>query len=560
MEDKPTRNKNESQWLWKGTATNITETTRTALVEFCTKNFGAPFLSPHASVGACDDKLYNHIRTKFRALTVDSAGNEVAAGENMMSEVSCTAHVPGVEAFAPNMTFIIRDKAHGSRRILSRPWMCDDYLAAVAGSLITDSGSLAQLIQHSDDLRAIYNEASKNSSCQYVSTSFSHMRAAKHRFESMCTPLSRICLDWEACIAFLARVCIERPGDRAGVFAAATLQGLDEEIMLQAALLADASDECMILIRFFDQREVDNAKICTEVKRFIEAISLLFYEERIWVVEGHTKVCLDFLQKQTHFLVNGQLRSVGGPRVITGELRTRVLKRMQAWTVLAKEVVRAEHPEYEVVSSFSCFDLEGWPKQSVDELVKRGRTKQFDGTLIRLANTFAVDEIGLHQEFWDYGSRAAIHHERTGCTNVDAWAWALKASSASAARKRHPASNLEVVLAEYVSISASDSIIEHDFSRVKKMLGEHKLNCKDGAESDLVMVLLNDPQFDVEMAQRAQYVWRELYAASRCTSAGPKRIDKGVKRGACDTVVDVPSEKQWVHIVFEPSSRVDPRV
>ncbi len=69
--------------------------------------------------------------------------------------------------------------------------------------------------------------------------------------------------------------------------------------MLQAALLADASDECMILIRFFDQREVDNAKICAEVKRFIEAIALLFFEERIWVVEGHTKVCLDFLQKQT---------------------------------------------------------------------------------------------------------------------------------------------------------------------------------------------------------------------------------------------------------------------
>ena len=36
----------------------------------------------------------------------------------------------------------------------------------------------------------------------------------------------------------------------------------------------------MILIRFFDTREVDNAKVCNEVKRFLDAIAVLFLEAR----------------------------------------------------------------------------------------------------------------------------------------------------------------------------------------------------------------------------------------------------------------------------------------
>jgi hypothetical protein len=105
------------------------------------------------------------------------------------------------------------------------------------------------------------------------------------------------------------------------------LGALDEELMLQAALLADAADECMCLIRFFDQREVDNAKIAGEVQRFVSTIAKLFVEEHVWVVEGHTKITLDFLQRATNFVVNGNVRSVGGPRSVTRDLRARVLKR-----------------------------------------------------------------------------------------------------------------------------------------------------------------------------------------------------------------------------------------
>ena len=97
-------------------------------------------------VGLFDEGLFDHIRMNIHALTVDSAGNEVAAGEAMRSPNSNTAAAVGEEAFAPNLRTIIRDKAHTSRRILQRPWNCDNFLSTISNVLSTDPGSVAQLV------------------------------------------------------------------------------------------------------------------------------------------------------------------------------------------------------------------------------------------------------------------------------------------------------------------------------------------------------------------------------------------------------------------------------
>lgn len=274
-------------------------------------------------------------------------------------------------------------------------------------------------------------------------------------------------------------------------------------------------------------------------------------QEKVFVLEGHTKICLDFLTKQTHFNVNGHLRSLGGPRAVESAVRDRVIKRMQAWCLLAKEVVLAEHPDFEIIACFACFDLAEFPKDSLDKIIQKGRSDKFNNDLQNLARAFNVNEVGLTQEFWDYGARASIHHDKTDCSNVAAWQWAHKASSSAAARKRHPVSNLELVLAAYVSMSSSDSIIEHDFSRVKKLLGESRLHCKDGTENDLVMVLLSPPELDTEVVQRALYVWSELYSGTRGRHEGESRIDKGTKRAhRNDQTGDgaPPSAAVWAHL------------
>ena len=300
--------------------------------------------------------------------------------------------------------------------------------------------------------------------------------------------------------------------------------------MLQAALLADAADECMMFIRFFDQREVDNAVVATQVKKFIASISMLFFDGGVWATEGHTKVCLEYLEQVSHFSVKGEVRAVGGPLAVSQQLRTRVLKRMQAWAILAKEVVAAEHPAHEVVSCFSCFDLRGWQQQTPQEVRHRGRTKRYDELLRRLGSTFGVDTPSLVNEFFDIGGFAFAYFVENECSNLDAWAYALKSFSSTAqARKRHPAEHLKVVLAEYACISASDSIIESDFSRVKKLLTENRLCLTKELESDVVMILVSDPATDKNAIQGAQEVFQELYASTRKSSRTP-RSDKGASR------------------------------
>ena len=118
----------------------------------------------------------------------------------------------------------------------------------------------------------------------------------------------------------------------------------------------------------------------------------------------------------------------------------------------------------------------------MDDILKSGRARQYDEQFKRLADTFQVDVAGLAREFWDHGSRAELEFKKAKISNQVAWSRALAKTSAAAARARHPVINLQVALAEYVCISASDSIIEHDFSRIKKVLGEHRLNAKEDVD------------------------------------------------------------------------------
>ncbi|CAK8989859.1 Uncharacterized protein SCF082_LOCUS2000, partial [Durusdinium trenchii] len=512
-----------------GTATRITEVTVDLLRNLCTKNHGAPNADP--SVAELDSELLQRIRHHIHSLTADAAENEVASGFNMQSGKSSTATIFG-EAVAPSLRTIVRDKAHGSRRILERPWAADVYLSTIAGVLVSESGSLAQRIQTSDPLRVIYEQCCKASTSKAVSTNFSHLRAAKHRYESLTSPLARMTLDWGAVVAFLLRVEVERQGTPAGAFARSLLQTLDEEMLLQAALLADACDECLILIRFFDQSTVDNAQIASAISDFLSRLAFLFKEQHIWTTSGYTLATLSFLESPTHFVVDGVVRCIGGPNGVSKEIRSQCLSRMLAWANLAEEVVRAEHPSFELVQCFSIFDMPNFPKQTASEIQKQGCSQRFDEQLTRLAWSLLdmEDMSQLKDEYFDLGQIAYAHWLASGKTasNLECWQVALGKTSSTAARMRHPAEHLQIALAHYATISATDSVIERNFSKVKDVLRENRLQCEALVENELVMLAVSDPSHDQEVISISRTVWSELYADSR--KRCKPRFDKGVTR------------------------------
>jgi hypothetical protein len=118
-------------------------------------------------------------------ITVDAAGDEVLAGE-MMRKVMPSM----IENITPNLQCVIRDKAHGSRRLMSRPWHADKMLNSVLRHFALSKTSPAQMIQHSPDLRA---ELKRICRMRMPSNSREqgNLRAAKHRFESFQKPLGR---------------------------------------------------------------------------------------------------------------------------------------------------------------------------------------------------------------------------------------------------------------------------------------------------------------------------------------------------------------------------------
>ena len=164
------------------------------------------------------------------------------------------------------------------------------------------------------------------------------------------------------------------------------LTDVDEEMILQAGLLADYGAESLSLIRFFDPDELDNALIASKVKEFISSMSILYNEGRVWACGGYAQISKAFLERRTHFMIGSKLGAVGGPRAASNAIMNRCLKRMQAILLVSKAVIEAEHPSYELVSCFRCFNLADFPEQSTVSLLREGRSDVFDAPLKALAS------------------------------------------------------------------------------------------------------------------------------------------------------------------------------
>ena len=105
-----------------------------------------------------------------------------------------------------------------------------------------------------------------------VTIAFSNLRSAKHRFENSVTHLSRFCLKIGCCIRLLVKVILLRPESAAAGNAKRFLEVLDEEMIVQAAMLADAADEGLLLVRNFDTIGPDPAMQAQWSQYFIASV------------------------------------------------------------------------------------------------------------------------------------------------------------------------------------------------------------------------------------------------------------------------------------------------
>ena len=117
------------------------------------------------------------------------------------------------------------------------------------------------------------------------------------------------------------RIATERSG-HAKIVANAFLSTVDEELLVTVALMADAGDEALQIIRHFDKSSVDSARAGSVVQRFLDNIVDLFCNEKIWDVRGHAHCILEWLGR-THIIRHGadEVRTIGGPLRVTANLK-----------------------------------------------------------------------------------------------------------------------------------------------------------------------------------------------------------------------------------------------
>eukprot|EP00435_Cladocopium_sp_Y103_P007397 s1249_g2.t1 len=150
-----------------------------------------------------------------------------------------------VESIFPNLRLRVRDLCHAVRRLGSRPTFADGYLKETF--LDFDSARFSAFVKELSGW-----------SCKSLS-------AAKHRFESLRTPVARIALHFEAEV-----IMFERRTKKEGKICEHFLENVTVEHALTIACLSDAFDEHMEVTRFCDQEHFDlvalNGKLSGPVK------------------------------------------------------------------------------------------------------------------------------------------------------------------------------------------------------------------------------------------------------------------------------------------------------
>ena len=423
---------------------------------------------------------------------------------SILNDVPCFAQVNSVKdmrhgtdgrpPIAPNIEMTIRDKPHASRRLLSRPWACDPIISEMLDAILLGKHSILQKIEHSLHLQAIFSRH-----CDRVNASIHKkfgrhlaVRAAKHRFEFLSTPLSRLALWFPAFIGFAEEVMLVRGSDDR-VWASEFLDYLTTSRLILIGLLADAADEGLLFTRLLDDPACDPATISTECHLFLVKVAELFHKRRVLDMHSHVA---DVLRMLTVPLLvpatatNPSPRSLGCRGGVSEDCIDIASKALGPWIKLCFATMAAEFPSFELLKSFSVFEVneQRQPKGGIGDDAPIDRKTHME----RLAHAFSLDEASLVEQFDSLEHVARNRMKHVGCSNFDAWAYAInRVKQRRRGRACHSTWDLEQVMHRYGTMSGNTSMVEQKFSVNAKIMNKHRLACAEATEEQFICMPIN---------------------------------------------------------------------
>ena len=247
------------------------------------------------------------------------------------------------------------------------------------------------------------------------------------------------------------------------------LQCTTDQNVILLGMMADASDERMLLTRFMDRGTFDIGFTHAELQQFQERINHLFLSKACLAC-GYTQVALEFL-KRPRALQSPALRTIGSHAGADPASVMQALARMVSWVKVTKQISETEFPEHYLLSTLNVLCL-----HPTGGIGKRTRclSAQDKEALDKLAQCFSVDAAELVSQ--TAGVLPIAQHEmrsNSTLTSVGAWRKALaRTQQASKQRKSFPAHSLRPILQYYAIASASTSGVARNFGATKRSLGE----------------------------------------------------------------------------------------
>lgn len=424
-------------------ALKIREATDSIIRNFCEPTAPMPL---SGSKRTAYTKMYKIITEKVEAMCADAAADEQLAIAMMAGKVH-----EQVESIFPNLRLRVRDLCHAVRRLGSRPTFADGYLKETMNLFLEGP---AKLIEHSDLFKARFSAFVKELS----GWSCKSLSAAKHRFESLRTPVARIALHFEAVLRTCEVIMFERRTKKEGKICEHFLENVTVEHALTIACLSDAFDEHMEVTRFCDQEHFDLVALNGKLSGFLKTIAYLFDEDQCWNIHGtYSALMVRRLQSQVLTIKlpspgGGQsLKRLGGPGVDFTRVIERVTARMKLWTELVRTAMRAEVPDYEIMQTMAMF-LGGLENNEFG-----------DDVIQRLANWFQFDPDEMVRQMARLKPVAVGLQRQRDMAPIESWAEAVR-------REKSSSSPMDTTIVSHVVLRAiawgfSSSGVERTFSR-----------------------------------------------------------------------------------------------
>jgi hypothetical protein len=521
------------------TAADIAKAAHQAIQRFCRRRVLHPAMNCHkpqrhgARTSPADSaaRVANHITRHVEMFTADGAANEQLAGKMLHPGSLRSGLVPKL----PGLKLLLRDKAHGTRRLTERTVEVDPVLRHIMETLVAGQESLARVLQNSRQIAKIFQQhiakQQRLGSAAALATAAQNLSFAKQRFDSTASPLAKLWFNLEAAMGTCAALWDQRDhNSKEARMAKAVLTLMaDERNLLLAGMLSDAADECLFLTRFFDREAFQLEETSAQIAQFKHRLDWLFMQ-RGCLQTGFTALALQHLRKARLIPVPGRSEPVAlGGREPAPAIVTEALGRMVAWSRVAYAVLDTEFPDFEIVACYDAFRLVT-PTATTGAL-SPAAAQPAARQLRRLAEVFGVDPDGLVAQFANH-HRLAEQRFAKGEPAATAWRNTVADTQRTSRRRREfPAADLIAVLARFLVAPGSTAGIEQNFSKMKRCLGEHWCGTELAEERKVVLALAAQtaPKPSQSLLEAARVVWAQNFSMPR-RSAGSKKLPARVKK------------------------------